>query len=63
MTSFRTAKLSSFITDNIKQFKNMLEQEIELKEQNEMNDLDGLMDDRDANNKAKDRTRTQYNAN
>ena len=55
--------MSSFITDNIRNFKEMLEKEIELKEQNEMNDIDGLMEDREATNKAKDRMRAQYNVN
>lgn len=32
VTSFRCAKMSQFITDNIKLFKEMLEREIELKE-------------------------------
>jgi hypothetical protein len=57
VTSFRCAKMSQFITDNIRLFKEMLEKEIELKEQNEMNDLEGMLDDHNAN-KAKHATRT-----
>lgn len=40
VTSFRCAKMSQFITDNIKLFKEMLEREIELKEQQDINDME-----------------------
>ena len=47
VTSFRCAKMSESITNNIRLFKDMLEKEIELKEQNDFNDVDGLFEDRD----------------
>lgn len=56
VTSFRCAKLSDLITENIKRFKELLEQEIEMKEQNEMQDMD-LLDDRGDANRAKERQR------
>lgn len=61
VTSFRCAQMSKFITDNIKLFKEMLEREIELKEQNDLNDVDGLLEDRADANKAKERQRTAFN--
>lgn len=61
VTSFRCAQMSKFITDNIKLFKEMLEREIELKEQNDLNDVDGLLEDRNDVNKAKERQRPGIN--
>ena len=58
-TSFRCAKLSELITENIKRFKDLLEQEIEMKEQNEMQDMD-MMDDRNDANRNKERQRAAY---
>jgi hypothetical protein len=53
--------MSKFITDNIRLFKEMLEREIELKEQNDLNDVDGLLEDRTDTNKAKERQRAAFN--
>lgn len=60
VTSFRCARMSEFITDNIRKFKEMLEQEIQLKEETNP-EYDGMLEERTDANKAKERNRAALN--
>jgi len=52
--------MSEFITDNIRKFKEMLEQEIQLKEETNP-EYDGMLEERTDANKAKERNRAALN--
>lgn len=59
VTTFRVPKMSEFLTNNINEFKNILESEIAAKEDDQMNE-DQMMDNMDAHeaDKAKEKAKT-----
>jgi hypothetical protein len=65
VTTFRVPKMSEFLTNNINEFKQILESEIAAKEENEMNENDMInhMDEGAEGDKgAKDKAKTNVTA-
>jgi len=64
VTTFRVAKMSQYLQNNIKQFKDLLEKEIDLNEQNKLNEDELLnnLDDRGMAGKSKEKAKTAYGA-